>query len=248
MHTTAQFHLARGRKVLRLNLRGAGPSRVTSKGYYFGGCVDDIRVVLEGLPDVLRENGVFAVGYSLGGSILINTLANRWAAEHLVGAATVSAPLRPVEAAFRLMEPRNRLYHNSLLARMKAETLSPHAQLDSAEKSAIQSAQSIYEFDDCFTAPRNGYRDARDYYWQTAAARFVNELAVPTLLVHARNDPWIPVTVYDECKAIGCDNAFFVITRSGGHVGFHEQGFAHTRHDRAIEGFLSQTTSIGMFA
>jgi predicted alpha/beta-fold hydrolase len=248
MLNTARLHLQQSRKVLRLNLRGAGPSRLTAKGYYYGGCVDDIRAVLEGLPAELCRNGIFAIGYSLGGNILINTLANRWVAKHLVGAATVSAPLRPAEAASRLMEPRNRLYHNSLLRRMKTETLSPHSHLDPAEKSAVQNAQTIYDFDDCFTAPRNGYRNAPDYYSQTSGARFVHELAVPTLLIHARNDPWIPVAPYDECKSASTPNALIVITESGGHVGFHEKGFALTRHDRAIEAFLSQSLNNGVFA
>lgn len=247
MLNTARLHLAQGRRVLRLNLRGAGPSRLTCKGYYHGGCVADIRTVLEGLPAELCKNGVFAIGYSLGGNILINTLAHRFVAETLVGAATVSAPLRPADAASRLMEPRNRLYHNSLLARMKAQTLSPHAHLDPAERSAIQGVQTIYDFDDRFTAPRNGYRNADDYYSQTTGAQFVPDLAVPTLLIHARNDPWIPVTPYDECRSANTPNALIVVTESGGHVGFHEKGFAQTRHDRAIEVFLSKTMPGGVF-
>ena len=248
MRASAQFHLEQGRKVLRLNLRGAGPTQRTCKSHYSAVYADDIRAVLEGLPEWLRQHGVFAVGYSFGGNILINALAKPWAAEHFVGGATVSAPLRPVDAANRLKEPRNHLYQKSLLARMKVETLSPCAQLDADEQSAIHNAQSIYEFDDTFTAPRFGFRDAEDYYLQTGAARFVRQLVVPTLLIHARNDPWIPVAMYDDCQAVGGRNAFFVITTSGGHVGFHEQGYTATRHDRAIGGFLSHTASDARFA
>ena len=238
MRNTARYHLARGRQVLRLNLRGAGPSRLTANGYYYGGCVDDIRAVLEGLPKALCGQGVFAVGYSLGGNILINTLAERWVADFLIGAATVSAPLLPAQAAAVLMKPRNSVYHNVLLRQMKTATLSMQRPLDPHEQAAIRAAKTIHQFDDCFTAPRNGYRGADDYYSETAGARFVNDLAVPTLLIHAGNDPWIPVSPYEALQRARTPNTLVVITESGGHVGFHEHGYAETRHDRAVGEFL----------
>jgi len=68
---TACLHLARGRHVLRLNLRGAGSSRNTCSGYYHAGCADDIRTVLDHLDAEIGPEGVFLIGYSLGGNILI---------------------------------------------------------------------------------------------------------------------------------------------------------------------------------
>lgn len=86
---SARFHLARGRRVLRLNLRGAGPSRATCGGYYFAGCTEDIRAVIDGLPADLKADGVIAVGFSLGGNILLNTMAQDWAQDAFLAAATV---------------------------------------------------------------------------------------------------------------------------------------------------------------
>jgi len=71
---TASLHLAAGRPVLRLNLRGAGSSRKTCSGYYHAGCADDIRTVLDGLDAEIGPEGVFLIGYSLGGNILIISL------------------------------------------------------------------------------------------------------------------------------------------------------------------------------
>jgi hypothetical protein len=236
---TTRFQLAKGRRVLRLNLRGAGSSRKTAAGYYYGGCVNDIRAALVGIEEDVREQGIFAVGFSLGGNILINSLAQSWARDYIAGAATVSAPLRPAEAANRLMEHRNAIYHHFLLRRMKLEVLSPFARLNQNEKTAIETANTIYDFDDKFTAPRNGYRDADDYYVRTAGIQFVPELRVPTLLVHARNDPWIPLQPYVEVIDRVPAKSQMLITRSGGHVGFHERGYRDTRHDRAIDAFIN---------
>jgi uncharacterized protein len=235
---SARYHLARGRRVLRLNLRGAGSSRRTSTGFYFGGCVDDIRAVIVGIYENIERKGIFAIGYSLGGNILINSLAQDWARNYIVGAATVSAPIRPAEAALRLMAPRNLIYQYFLLRRMKQEVLSQYTHLSRDEETAIQNASTIFEFDDRFTAPRNGYRDADDYYAKTAGIQFVSELAVPTLFIHARNDPWVPVQPYTELHNRLPAGSQIMITRSGGHVGFHERGYTDARHDRAIDAFI----------
>jgi len=237
---TTRVQLAIGRRVLRLNLRGAGASRATAGGYYFGGCVDDIRAAVIGLDDNLKTSGIFAIGFSLGGNILLNVLGQDWAGKIFVGAATVSAPIRPVEAARRLMKPRNAIYHYFLLRRMKSEALSPLARLSAEEKTAIQSSSDIYDFDDRFTAPRNGFRDAADYYARTAGCQFVQVLTVPTLLIHARNDPWVPAQAYMDLNAHLPSGSQLLLTNGGGHVGFHERGYRDTRHDRAVNAFLDR--------
>ena len=236
---SARFHLAKGRRVLRLNLRGAGPSRSTCGGYYFAGCTEDIRAVIDGLATEVKADGIIAIGFSLGGNILLNSLAQPWAQHVFLAAATVCAPIRPAQAARRIMEPRNWVYHRFLLQRMKQDTLSPHALLDDAERQAITSCRSIYEFDDRFTAPRNGYADADDYYRRTAGADFVPDLPTPTLLIHAADDPWIPVQPYHELRKQALRQAKVIISQGGGHVGFHNRDLDGTWHDVIIDSFIS---------
>lgn len=234
---SAAFHLLRGRRVLRLNLRGAGPGRKLATGYYHAGCAPDLQDVLAGLTDEDIRHGVFAVGYSLGGNILLNLLGSLPTGECLVGVAVVSAPIEPGEACQRIMAPRNALYHRWLLRRMKQDVLdSPR--LAPAEREAIIEARSVYAFDHRWVAPRNGFRDAEDYYARTAGARQLASISVPTLLLHAMNDPWIPVRPYLELQQPASPHVEIVVARSGGHVGFHEHGHTETWHDRRIEDFL----------
>jgi predicted alpha/beta-fold hydrolase len=68
-------------------------------------------------------------------------------------------------------------------------------------------------------------------------------ITTPTLMLHARNDPWIPVHPYLEAKTSASPQVEIVLARSGGHVGFHEQGYADTWHDRMIDTFLSKLSS-----
>ena len=236
---TARYHLSAGRRVLRLNLRGAGPSRATCRGYYFAGCTEDIRAVVDGLPADIKADGIIPIGFSLGGNILLNVLALDWADHAFLAAATVCAPIRPAIAARRIMESRNWIYHRFLIQRMKLDTLSPHASLTEVEREAIISSKSIFEFDDMFTAPHNGYLDADDYYARTSGAQFVADLETPTLLIHAENDPWIPIGPYRELTREHLHNARIVIAPSGGHVGFHVRGDEGTWHDMLINSFVT---------
>ncbi len=235
----ARFHLARGRRVLRLNLRGAGPSRSTCGGYYFAGCTEDIRAVVNGIPSHVKSDGIIAVGFSLGGNILLNCLAQEWATSAFLAAATVCAPIRPSQAARRIMETRNWIYHRFLLQRMKQDTMVPDAALSAEERTAIASSKTIYDFDDKFTALRNGYADADDYYARTAGAEFVADLKTPTLLIHAQDDPWIPIAPYHDLAGKDLRQARIVIAPGGGHVGFHGRDLDGTWHDVVIDSFIA---------
>jgi predicted alpha/beta-fold hydrolase len=238
---SARFHLARGRSVLRLNLRGAGTSRRVAGGYYHAGCASDLEDVIGALGSEETRHGVFAIGYSLGGNILLNLLSRLQPPHRLVGAATVSAPIEPLEACKRIMAPRNLVYHTMLLRRMKRDVLSPLAQLTDRERRLVEDATSVFEFDDKFVAPRNEFGTALNYYERTAGARMVGAITVPTLMLHACNDPWIPASPYRTLQGLGLPNVEIVLTPSGGHVGFHERGFADTWHDRRTDEFLSRT-------
>lgn len=238
MLASARFHLRRGRHVLRLNLRGAGPSRRTCRGHYHAGCAIDIRDSLEALDSELCERGICLVGYSLGGNMLINLLANHADALPIRGAVTVSAPIEPAEAARRLLSPRNKIYHSWLLQRIKEESTAPGAVLSETERTAIARAKTIWDYDDRFIAPRNGFAGASDYYARTAGAQFVQSIRTPTLMIHARNDPWIPADSYAALERRLPANVQMILSGDGGHVGFHASGHSETWHDRCVNAFL----------
>ncbi len=179
VRASAAFYLKRGHRVLRLNLRGAGPSRLSCGGHYHAGCAPDLHDALAALGEGLLDAGLFLIGYSLGGNALLNLLASHTLP--ISGAVTISAPIEPREAAQRFMAPRNALYHHWLLLQMKKESTALGARLTEAEYITIRRARSIFEFDDGFIAPRNGFANANDYYARTAGARVVPEIQVPTL-------------------------------------------------------------------
>ena len=248
MLATAYCLLTHGYDVLRLNLRGAGPSRALCRGQYHAGRTDDLRAVLAALPDDIGGLGISAVGFSLGGNVLLKYLAEDGSATPLVAADTVSAPIDLAASARHFDRRRNWPYKRWLLARMRAEVL---ATLGVAERDAqiARAARSIVAFDDRFTAPRNGFHDAADYYAQCSAQPLLADIAVPTLVMHARNDPWVPAAPYAATAWHTNDRLVPLIAGAGGHVGFHGKGATAPWYAERIVSFLAtQTARVGVAA
>jgi len=236
MLESARFHLARGRRVLRLNLRGAGPSAPYASRFYFAACWPDILTVLEGMvPDA--PEGFFIVGISLGGSVTLNSLPNLPAHLDVKGAATVSVPIDPMQAALRLMQRRNAVYEWAFISEMKRaygrlDILTPEMQVN------LDKARTILAVDDAATAPLHGYPDAETYYDQTAGLRMIPSITVPLLLIHAEDDPWIPPAPYHALRETMPSNVTLSLTRNGGHVGFHGTHGREVWHDLRIDAFM----------
>lgn len=239
MRESAGHFLSRGFSVLRLNLRGAGRSRPYCRTQYHAGSSDDLARLFASLPADLSANGVVAVGYSLGANLLLKYLGEHGDAAKLAAAAVVSAPLDLATTSRRLNAWRNTAYQRYLLRYMKAEAVVPGAELSPTERRAVLGARSVWEFDDVYSAPRAGFAGAADYYARTSSGQFLAGVTVPTLVIHALDDPWIPAEPYRAFDWQSHRNLYDVLTSRGGHVGFHGSDAA-AWHDLAIARFFER--------
>lgn len=246
VRSTAQHLLSCGYSVLRLNLRGAGPARSLCRLQYHAGRSDDLRLALRVFvarrPD-LASGLLLAMGFSLGANMLLKYLGEEDDTTPLRGAVAVSAPIDLRSASACLMAARNRFYHSYLICRMRAEAVAPSAELSPAERRAILAARSVYEYDDRFVAPRNGFAGAEDYYRRCSAAAYLGGIATPTLIVHALDDPWIPAESYLRIPWGGLPALTALLPPRGGHVGFHGIGSRVPWHDRCAVMFFERTLS-----
>ncbi|MGP1396152.1 MAG: YheT family hydrolase [Inquilinaceae bacterium] len=231
--------LARGHCVLRLNLRGAGPSRSLCRQHYHAGRTEDLRAVLNALPAALTTHGTIAVGYSLGGNLLLKYLGEDGAQVPLDAAVSVSAPIDLAECMRRMMMPRSILYHRHILARMKQEVASS-PWLDRAGRAVLAAVRTVYDFDDRIVAPRNGFGSADRYYATCSANAYLGGVAIPTLVIHAADDPWIPMAAYRRVPWAGHPCLTPLLPDSGGHVGFHSADGPPAWHDRCLAAFLDR--------
>ena len=236
MRLTAAYFLARGYPVLRLNQRGAGPSRPHCKREYHAGSCGDLATLFGKLDPSLTRHGVMPIGFSLGGNALLKMLGTYKKRYAIKRAAAVSAPIDLAQSSRSLKRWRNFGYHRYILTRLKRHCTAQGADLTMEERDSILSARSLWQFDDQFTARRNGYRGAEDYYQSNAAKNYLSGINLPTLLIHAKDDPFVPVTPYMNGRWQSNSMLQLLLPKSGGHLGFHDP--AGLWHLRQIEAFF----------
>lgn len=239
MIDSAAHLLSLGHKVLRLNLRGAGASRALCKGQYYAGRSQDLREVLTLLPSALTAEGMIAVGYSLGGAMLLKYLGEEGTNAAFRAAVTVSAPVDLSVTCQWMQRARNRIYHAYILGNMKREATGDGAQLSVEERAAILRSRSVWEYDEFFIGPRHGFAGAQDYYEKNKPLRFMPGIRVPTLLIAAADDPWIPISTYRGFDWTSNPTLTSLPSSGGGHVGFYAANERVVWSDRAIEMFLT---------
>ena len=239
VRASARSLLRAGFPVIRLNLRSAGPTLGLCHEQYHAGRTGDFRAVLAQLPARLGRNGVAAVGYSLGGNMLLKYLGEEGAAAPLRAAAAVSVPIDLAAAADSFHRPRNRSLQ-ALSARPDEERMpSAHAAAcRSRGASRCAGRGRLWNTTPDYIAPRYGFGTVERYYADCSALRFMPAIRVPTLIVHARNDPWIGPEPFDTYRWQDNPALMPCLHGSGGHVGFHGQGSRETWHDRRIVDLL----------
>ena len=194
---------------------------------------------LSGLPHDITKDGVYLIGVSLGGNMMLKFLGEEWETPEILGAVSVSAPIDLKACQERIHAPRNRLYHRHLLNHMKDFAQRNGAAEDERVRIDIPGIRWFFDFDDQVVAPRNGYDGALDYYAKCSANGFLSEIKAPTLIIHAQDDPWIPRTAYARAAQTLSAETEMILTESGGHVGFHASDSHWPWHDRCATRFFS---------
>jgi uncharacterized protein len=238
MVVAATYFLARGHAVLKINQRGAGPSRPHCRRHYHAGLTADLAAVFDQLDPKLTRHGILPIGFSLGGNVLLKFLGEVGRNSPVRRAATVSAPLDLARSCRSLIRWRNYLYHRYIMTHLKRSCTAPGAELSEAERKAILGAGTLWQFDHDFTAPRNGYAGADDYYDANSSQHFLGRIATETLLIHAQDDPFVPATPYLERKWSSEPKLTALLSKGGGHLGFHDP--LGVWHLRQIELFFEQ--------
>ena len=211
-----------GIALLRVNMRGAGRSRALARKTYNAGAGADLIPFIDWAKQQFGKLPLFMMGHSLGGTAALNmALKYPSAATRLAGLITIAAPIDMMATAKKFHLPRNWLYVRYMLAGMKQiVATTPH--LEQRYVDAAMKAINIFNFDDQVTAPLAGYRNAAAYYTASSVHQQLSHLSIPALVIQSTNDPWVPT---EPCIAqpYGKNLPSIVITRGGGHVGFHDR-------------------------
>jgi predicted alpha/beta-fold hydrolase len=214
---------AQGMNVVRLNQRNCGGTEHLAPGLFHSGLTTDAARVVHELASVDGLPAIAVAGYSLGGNLALK-LAGEYGAHapaQLVAVAAVS-PIIEIEECTRALERReNFLYEwnfvRDLKRRMRTKARLQPGAFDLAVLATIR---TVREFDERVTAPHFGFRDASDYYDRASAMRVVDRIRVPTLIITAEDDPFVPSQAFRDPKVTSNPHIDLRLCEHGGHCGF----------------------------
>lgn len=214
---------AAGWNAVRMNIRNCGGTEKLSATLYHSGLSADVRAVVQALVLEDRLERVALVGYSMGGNQVLKA-AGEWGSEaprQLKAVAAVSPGMDLDACATLLHEWQNRIYEWHFLSSLKKH-MRYKAQLfpGKFDPGRLRGVRSIREFDDRVTAHYCGFTGASDYYYRASAARVIERVTTPTLIIHALDDPFITITPDSRAKILSNPNLRYLETRHGGHCGF----------------------------
>jgi len=205
------------------HFRGCGGELNRLPRAYHSGDHAEVGAMLAAIRRVIApEAPLFAVGVSLGGSALLNWLgrAGRDAARTLRGAAAVSAPLDLMAAGIAIGRGMNRVYTRHFLATLKPKSLAMATRFpDLLDATRIRRVRTLWDFDDIVTAPLHGFAGTVDYWTRASSKPWLASIAVPTLVINARNDPFIPAQSLPTQREVSAC-VTLEQPRHGGHAGF----------------------------
>lgn len=224
-----QALLVGGFASVALNFRGCGgePNRLAR--CYHSGDTEDIQFLYRTLRQRLPETALAAVGFSLGGNVLLKWLGEQGDKVRLFAAVAVSVPLVLSACASKLDRGFSRVYRDRLLSelkhyiRLKQRSLAGLGLAEEADKlrrlGDLAPITSFWQYDERVVAALHGFRDAEDYYRRSSSRPFLKAIRVPTLLIQADDDPFMTEAVLPSASELAAGVSLEVV-RGGGHVGF----------------------------
>jgi hypothetical protein len=214
--------LEAGYTAHRFNMRGCGGTEhLTTSGYHAGQTSDVLAVLRE--RRTATNVPLYLAGFSLGGNVALKLAGElQEEARHLLaGVCAVSTPIDLAACVRALEEPRNRLYQQRFLSRLKERIQRRHLQApDIYTLEHLPKIRTIADFDEYYTSKLFGFGTAANYFRTQSSNQFLEHIRIPTLLLQAQDDPMIPFSVYNIPVFKSNPNLTLVAASHGGHLGF----------------------------
>jgi predicted alpha/beta-fold hydrolase len=221
MQGMARALVARGWDVLAWTMRGCGPESNRHLSCYNGGETRDLEAIIRHALDRHPAESLALVGFSLGGNLVLKYLGEIPRDPRIRAAVAISVPCDLAGSARRLAEPDNRLYMLRFLRKLRRRIRDKAARFPGKiDLAGLDDIRDFATFDNRYTAPLHGFRDAEDYWEQSSCLPFLKTIGIPTLVLNARNDPFLSPACHPFAEAAASDHVWFECPAEGGHVGF----------------------------
>jgi predicted alpha/beta-fold hydrolase len=230
-----------GANIVRMNMRNCGGTERLSPTLYHSGLSGDVDAVMRHFLTVEQLESIALIGYSMGGNLVLKLAGELGASAppELKAVVGVSPALDLGPSADALHQPHNRIYERrflrALLKRFRRKAMLFPRAFDANRATGIG---SLREFDDRITALYSGFASADDYYFRAAAARVVDRIAIPTLILHAMDDPFVHITPETLAKLEANPHITLLQPEHGGHCAF----LANPNRATGDDGYWAETT------
>jgi len=210
--------------VVLMHFRGCSGKENRLPRSYHSGETGDAKEFLGYLNKKYPNNQIFAVGYSLGGNMLLKLLAENGTDLNIKAAISVSAPLQLDISANRMNQGFSRLYQYRLMKDLKTTLLNKYKKHDmknliGLDEEKVKKLKSFWEFDEAYTAPIHGFKSAQDYYTKSSAKQYLKDIKTDTLLIQALDDPFMTPSILPQKEELS-EKTNIALYKHGGHVGF----------------------------
>lgn len=212
--------------VIAWNMRSCSGELNRTKKLYHSGSIEDLEEVLDWALSLKNYEEVHLIGFSLGANVTANFLAHSAPKYNglIKGGVLISSPCDLKTAIFNLQRPAFKIYREQFLYTMRKKVLSKHDTdgMPVYPVKTVKSIKTFIEFDNLFTAPLHGFKDAFDYYEKASSRPHLHRIEVPTLMINSKDDPFLTRECFPFELAKKSSFLHLEITKHGGHLGFQD--------------------------
>ena len=231
---------------LAINFRGC--SGIMNRLYrsYHSGDTQDLREVINHIYSLDKYKNIVLVGFSLGGNVLLKYLAEESKAinSKIKAGIAISVPCDLQGACNQIMKSGNILYELRFLKRLKRKLIEKHSQFPNRlQLRDIKKIKTLEQFDDIYTAPTHGFKNARHYYTLCSSKAMLPKIKTPCLVINAKDDPFLSSSCYPIQEANKNSFLYLDMPKYGGHVGFYQAGNYYWNEYRTWE-FVNRITHL----
>jgi len=230
---------AAGYDVLAWNYRSCSGEINQQRRFYHIGATDDMHTVVQYVLQNHDYERIYMLGFSAGGNITLKYLGEQGQAvsSRIQKAVVFSVPLDVATSSMKIAQPQNFIYEQRFLRSLRKKVLLKAQLMPGAiDTEPLRFIRKLKEFDQHYTAPLHGFRDADDYYMRNSSKLFLSGISVPALIVNARNDPFLSPECFDQSLVKNLPQVWLQVTQAGGHCGFMYQSLqnAYWSENRAL--------------
>ncbi|CAN5470634.1 alpha/beta fold hydrolase [soil metagenome] len=211
----AKAMFSEGMDVVAWNFRGCSGEMNRQLRFYHSGASDDLQTLVNHVAG--KYDQIILVGFSLGGNVTLKYLGEPTVHPFVKKAIAISVPMDLHTSCLEISKPHNWIYSRRFLKSLKLKVRTKASVRKGLNIEMLDQVSTLQEFDDHFTGPIHGFRDAIDYYTQSSSIHFIKNIHVPTLIVNALNDPFLSPACYPK---EGNPSLTIEFPERGGHVGF----------------------------